>query len=126
MSDITYSKRAEELLAAANYAGGSERGDALVLERANVNASLATARAVREVVDVVKHAARVVAEAMPPAASAEKWITWESGGRHEAIAVRHIIRFYEGDGDTTILQSSDSGNVLVPISFGTVAMMVGA
>lgn len=130
MSDITYSRRADDLLAETIQAEDASREYGFdvadqSLAKAGVNATLAVARAAREIDDKLKYVAKVISDAIPKDDS-EKWITWkDSGGGLFAVGVRHIVEFY-GRGDHTILILTSRDQVTVPLSYGNVALQVGA
>jgi hypothetical protein len=124
MSDITYSRRAEEILdlAAGLPPGSGAAGDTLV-RRANVDATLAVARAVQQMFDLIKRD-------WPPtdkAAARSEWVTFDSQGVHEAISAGDIKGFVAGaERDTTVVTLQDGTVRVVPLSFGSVALAVGA
>ena len=117
MSDITYARKADALTE-VDTDGVSER-----LQLAHVHATQAVARAVREVDGKLKYVADRITDALPQ--PAERWISWGNEGAQVALAVHRIVSFEESNGGTR-LELIGGEELEIPLSFGTVAMMVGA
>lgn len=119
MSDITYARRADTL---------SEVETESVPERlalAHVHATQGVARALREVDSKLKYVADKIAESIRPVEVPERWITWGPEWHRNAVAVHRVEAFTE-TANGTLLSLIGGHEVEVPISYGTVAMMVGA
>lgn len=86
MSDVTHARKAEALLGASP--------DAAATGRAGAHASLAVARALRELDESTKHGANVVSGAVGSAALLnrdEAWLVWDSDdGQRIALATSSI------------------------------------
>lgn len=111
MSELVYTQRAQALL------------DAGKNDAAGVNATLAVARAAREIDDKLKYVAKQISDAVQD--DSERWLSWEIDGQHEAIAVRHIVRFAENATGSTLVVTTED-DYIVPLSYGNVALQVGA
>jgi hypothetical protein len=121
MSDITYSRRADNVL-------GSMRAkdDDQLIAGAQINAALAISKAVREVDDKLKYVGKLIADAIPHD-DTEKWITWEeSDGTRKAVQTRFVMGFSSDGDDAVLFVDGAQQPFRVPISYGTIAMMVGA
>lgn len=112
MSELVYTQRAQALL------------DAGKNDAAGVNATLAVARAAREIDDKLKYVAKTISDRIPQD-DTERWLLWEIDGQHEAIAVRHIVRFAENATGSTLVVTTED-DYIVPLSYGNVALQVGA
>ena len=119
MSDITSARKADALTELAPD-GVSER-----LALAHVHATQGVARALREVDSKLKYVADQIAGAVRPEERPERWISWGDQGERTALAVHRIVSFEEFGGNTRIeLVGGEERDI--PVSYGTVAMMVGA
>jgi hypothetical protein len=119
MSDITYARKCDDLMD-VDTETVPER-----LQLAQVAATQAVARASREIDAKLKYVADRIVAAMPSYERPEQWITWGEAGRRMAVSVAQVESFTEV-GDETVLNLLNGEAVEVPISYGTVAMMVGA
>ena len=119
MSDITYARKCDALMD-VDTETVPER-----LQLAQAAAIQAVARAAREVDGKLKYVADTIARALPNADKPERWIAWGDEGERQAIAV-HRIESFEEDVAGTTLHLINGDLVDVPLSYGTVAMMVGA
>jgi hypothetical protein len=119
MSDITYARKADQL-SEVDTDGVPER-----LALAQVHATQAVARAGREIDSKLRYVADRIAQAMPSNEQPERWISWGDEGERVALAVNRIVSFEEA-GHRTRLELIGGEEMEVPISYGTVALMVGA
>lgn len=119
MSDVTYSRKADAL-SEVDPDGVSER-----LALAQVHATQAVSRALREVDGKLKYVADKISEAVRPGEHPERWITWGPEWQRIAVAVHRIESFSENR-DGTLLTLIGGHEVQIPVPYGTVAWMVGA
>ena len=119
MSDVTYSRKCDDLMNVEPYTVGER------LALAQAAATQAVARATREVDGKLKYVADQIVRAMPSAERPERWLTWGDDGQRQAVAVHRVESFEEMRAGTRL--NLVGGSVMhTPISYGTVAMMVGA
>lgn len=119
MSDITYPRKADALTE-VDPDGVPER-----LALAQVYATQGVAKALREVDGKLKYVADQIVRALPSNEKPERWITWGEPGDRVALAVHRVETFAETERGTFV--SLVGGEEIdIPVSYGTVAMMVGA
>lgn len=122
MPDMAYSNRADELLSASG-------ANALTVAHAHAQAVLATAKAIREMDSRLKYIADTVAGSVTTAAERpEPWVVYTENGVRTALNVDHVTAFRENaDGGTDVALITDPTATLpIPLSFGEVALQVGA
>lgn len=120
MSDITHARKAEELI--RDHGSGVAE-----IDLAMIHAELATARAAREIDTTIRQSLRSLQDALEPDPQErpEPWLSWQVGGQHYSLNVS-CIRGFSENGDSTVVTLDNDLEFVVPLSYGTVAMTVGA
>lgn len=122
MSDITHARRAAELLDSYERTNREVGPDPALLMEAGVQASLAGAKALRELDVTIRQ--RLAAIEKSVGRPEQTWLQWQDGDGYQSIPVSRIVRIKQ-DGDGTVVVTHD-GEISTTLSFVQASLQVGA